>query len=304
MKEIKSGFHTSVEGDRKYTAEDMNMPYKEIISCGVFPAPSDQLQVFASSGMNVSVSPGGGIFGNGWAWNETANILTIEEAEATLNRIDAVVVHRDDSQAVRGTSLIIKKGVPATNPTPPDMIHNNFVNEYCLGTVLISPGTTEVRQSMITDTRPDTDVCGWVTGLIDQVDTSTLFKQWESAYWEQYDKFLDEFNEWWKGIRDILKSDQTAAAEILLLKQDKADRQKTTIDLTADGWKLVDGYYYQTASINQMKQNDIVMVAPHPASYDDYASVGAMCCEQMTGQLKFRAMLPIAVKVNIVNMGA
>lgn len=301
---MRSGFHTSENGDRKYNAEDMNRPYKDIISCGVFPNPSDQLQVFASTGMHVSVAPGGGIFGNGWAYNEGAEILTIEPAESTLSRIDAVVARRDESREVRNTTLAIVNGIPATSPVAPTMTHDDYVDEYCLATIHIRPGTTELLQSMITDTRADTSVCGWVTGLIDQVDTSTLFRQWESAYWQQYDKFLDEFQVWWKGVRDILSNDKTAAAEILLLKEEKADRKKTTVDLSKNGWTMIDGFYYQTVNMDGMKANDIVMVAPHPESYDDYTAGGIMCSGQLEGQLKFRSSLPITVKVNIVNMGA
>ena len=47
---MRSGFHNSINGDRKYNAQDMSMPYREIISNGVFPNPSNQLQVTASSG--------------------------------------------------------------------------------------------------------------------------------------------------------------------------------------------------------------------------------------------------------------
>lgn len=300
---MRSGFHNSIQGDRKYNAEDLNRPYKDIVSNGVFPNPSDQLQVFASSGMKLSVSAGGGLFGNGWVHNDAPVFLTIEASEATLNRIDAVVVHRDDSEQVRDTTLIIKKGVPATNPVPPSMTHNEYIDEYCLATIMIIPGTTGITQSMITDTRPDTGVCGWVTGLIDQVDTSTLFKQWESAYWQQYDKFLDEFQVWWKGIRDILNNDQTASAEILLLKQEKADRKKHTATLTNNGWELKEGFYWQTIEVPDMKSNDTVFVAPDPLSYDDYCSAGVVCMTQKAGQLTFRATIQISVKVNIINIG-
>lgn len=300
---MRSGFHNSIQGDRKYNAEDLNRPYKDIVSNGVFPNPSDQLQVFASSGMKLSVSAGGGLFGNGWAHNDAPVFLTIEASEATLNRVDAVVVHRDDSEQVRDTTLIIKKGVPATNPVPPSMTHNEYIDEYCLATIMIVPGTTEITQSMITDTRPDTEVCGWVTGLIEQVDTSTLFKQWESAYWEQYDKFLDEFQEWWKGVRNILKNDETASAEILVLKEEKADRKKTSINLTVDAWSMHDGYYWQTVNVAELKATDTVIVAPDTSSYDDYCSAGAVCMSQNTGQLTFRATIPTPLNVNIINIG-
>ena len=55
-------------------------------------------------------------------------------------------------------------------------------DELCLAYVYVEASATAITQADITDTRSDTSVCGWVTGLIEQVDTSTLFAQWEAAY--------------------------------------------------------------------------------------------------------------------------
>ena len=41
--------------------------------------------------------------------------------------------------------------------------------------------TSTITQAMITDFRTSA-LCGYVTGLIKQVDTSTLFAQWQAAY--------------------------------------------------------------------------------------------------------------------------
>ena len=299
---MKSGFHNSINGDRKYNAEDMNRPYKDIVSTGVFPNPSDQLQVFASSGMTVSVSAGGGLFGNGWAYNDASVLLTLDQAEATLSRIDAIVIKRDESEAVRDTVLEIKKGTPAQNPVRPTMIHDDYVDEYCLATILITPGTTVITNSMITDTRPDTTVCGWVTGLIDQVDTSTLFNQWQSAYREQYEVFMDEFGVWWEGVKNILANDTSASAEILRLGQEKADKVRASV--TLNNWILnADNYYYQTVAVEGVSRNDILLVGADKSNIDAYANAGVMCVDQADGSVTFRANIASSVIANIVNMG-
>lgn len=301
---VNSGFFNSINGDRKYNANDMNRPYKDIISKGVFANPSDQLQVMASSGMTVSVNPGGGLFGNGWAENDAAVLKTIDAAEATLSRIDAIVMRRDESEAVRDTMILVKKGTPSSSPVAPAMIRDDSIDEYCLATIRIAPGTTTITQSMITDTRPDTNVCGWVTGLIDQVDTSTLFTQWESAYKEQYDAFMDEFETWWASVRNILQDDQTAAAEVILLKEEKADRKTYAVTLSASGWTLTDGYYYQSASIEGLTAEDIVIVGYDKSNLSECSVSGLMCVEQSAGTLKFRVNASGEYKVNVINMGS
>lgn len=302
---MKSGFHNSINGDRKYTAEDMNRPYKDIVSNGVFPNPSTHLQVLASSGMTVSVSAGGGLFGNGWGYNDAPEFLTLDSAEATLSRIDAIVVKRDESEAVRDTVLYVKKGTPAQNPVRPEMTRDDYVNEYCLATILVAPNTSIITQSLITDTRPDTSVCGWVTGLIQQVDTSTLFTQWQSAYSEQYDAFMSEFEVWWSGVRSILQDDETASAQILLLTQEKADKVKSTVTLSEANWTLSDdGYYYQTVSVDGITANDIILVGADKSNIDAYSNAGVVCTGQGVGTVTFRANIASTVIANIVNMGS
>ena len=301
---MKSGFHNSINGDRKYNAEDMNRPYKDIVSNGVFPNPSDQLQVFPSSEMTVSVSAGGGLFGNGWAYNDSSVFLTLDPAETMLSRIDAIVIRRDESEAVRDTVLEIKKGTPAQNPVRPEMIRDDYVSEYCLATILIAPKTTVITGSMITDTRPDTTVCGWVTGLIDQVDTSTLFNQWQSAYAEQYEVFMNEFEVWWSGVKNILANDSSASAEILRLGQEKADKVRSTVTLYEVNWNLNDdGYYYQTITVSGVGANDILIVGADKSNLDAYANAGVMCTDQANGSVIFRANVASTVIANIVNMG-
>ena len=68
---ITGGFFDSVNKDRLYTANQMNMPYKRVISDGVFPnkngGPSGDFQVAAVSGMVVSVATGNAMIGGKWA---------------------------------------------------------------------------------------------------------------------------------------------------------------------------------------------------------------------------------------------
>ena len=60
---IRYGFFNSVNGDRKYNAEDMTKYFDKIISDGVFHDPANALNVTASitSSMTLSVLPGRGI---------------------------------------------------------------------------------------------------------------------------------------------------------------------------------------------------------------------------------------------------
>lgn len=301
---VRGGFFNSLNSDRLYSAADMNLPYKKLISNGVIPDVSDALQVVASSGLTVNVKAGSGLFGDGWAVNDAAVALTLDAAHATLDRIDLIVMRRDDNENVRATNVFIKKGTPASTPAAPAVERSTYIKEYALAEIHLAHGATAITQSMIVDTRPDTTRCGWVTGLFEQVDTSTLFAQWQAAYAEQFDENTDAFNTWWASVRTILQNDETAAAQLLLLNQDKADRETTTASLTAAGWSLnADGYYYQTYSNSGIGLNDVVIVSAAPASIDAWARWGVVCTAQAAGSLTFRATAAIAVTANILNLG-
>ena len=48
----------------------------------------------------------------------------------------------------------------------------------------------KITQAQITDTRMNQDVCGWVTGVVKQLDTTTLFNQFES-YFDEFKQFYE-----------------------------------------------------------------------------------------------------------------
>lgn len=301
---IRAGFFNSINQDRLYNAADLNMPYKYLISNGVIPVPSSSLQVMAGGGLTVTVQAGAGLFGGGWAYNDAPEALAIDAAHSTLNRIDLVVIRRDDNENVRDTGLFVIKGTPASNPVAPSIERSTYVNEYALAEIYVPKQATAITQSNITDTRPDTDRCGWTTGLINQVDTSTLFLQWQAAYEEQYEVFQNEFSTWWAEIRNILADDESAAAQILLLQQEKADKKALTASLLSIWWSKSGSYYYQTFSDESIGANDIIIVSPIPGHTDIWGENGVVCTEQADGSLTFISKAAVDVKANILNLGS
>ena len=107
----------SVDHDRVYKAEDWAWYFSTFISNGVFPAPSDGLQVVAGDGMTIGVRPGYG-FINGYAFrNQELYNLTISNADGSLDRIDRVVLRWDLTQ--RLMELAVLTGSPSKSPTAP-----------------------------------------------------------------------------------------------------------------------------------------------------------------------------------------
>lgn len=204
---ITSGFFDSVNGDRTYDAEQMSNYFDGLVSNGVYENVGDRYLVTAGTGLTVNVGSGRAIILCRWAKNDDTVTLALDPADATQNRIDAVCLRLD--LTARAISLVIKKGTPAATPVIPEITRNENVYELYLASVLIPRGGTS--PSSITDLRPST-YCGWVTGLIQQVDTSDLFLQWQQAYDAQYEQFNlfmqqkeQEFNAWFATLTQQLK---------------------------------------------------------------------------------------------------
>ncbi len=212
---VTSGFFNSINGDRKYNARQIGMYLGKIIRSGVFPNPSTNLQVTAAGGMAVQVWPGRGMADCHWMDNDSMYTIILDDADLILDRIDAVVMRLDESDDAREVSIAVKKGAPASSPQAPAMERTEKVEEYCLAQIYVpkikDDGTQEILQANITDTRADTEVCGWVTSLIEQVDTHTLFLQWQDAYQRYYDESTETFETWLAGIKAQLGEDVVSA---------------------------------------------------------------------------------------------
>ena len=209
---ITYGFFNSLNGDRVYNADQMSTYFKGLIGQGVFEDVGGALQVLANSGMTVQVQTGRAIVGPNLKWleNDAPYNVSINASHVTLNRYTAVVVQCDVTN--RTISIITVDGTPATNPTKPAITNTTTIQQICLAYIYVKAGATTITQANITDTRANSSVCGWITGLIDQVDTSTLFTQWQTAYEEFYAQMeawevqqKNAFDAWFETLTDELQ---------------------------------------------------------------------------------------------------
>ena len=97
-------FYNSVEGDRVYDADDMTDWLKPFFVTGVF---NGQMQVTANDDMTVTVADGYVNIGGKVKKFPNAQTFDIETASGTLNRIDNVIVRRNDTD--RDITVMIQK---------------------------------------------------------------------------------------------------------------------------------------------------------------------------------------------------
>ena len=179
--------------DRVYTAEQMSKYFKGIFTDGILMNVGQMLAVSAASGMVVQVGTGRAFLDARWMENDTILDLTVPAAHAILNRIDLVVARLDyDARLIE---IAVKGGTAASVPVAPSVERTAFYYELALAEISIPAGTEAITQSMITDTRADEAVCGYVTGLIEQIDTETFWTQLQDAFGAWFDEMKGQLSE-------------------------------------------------------------------------------------------------------------
>ena len=283
-----SGFFNSVNGDRLYNAQQMSEIFEGLITDGVYESVGNKLAVQPNSGMTIQIATGRGWFGKHWVNNDSEYRMTVAESDVLLKRYVAVCIKVDDTDAVRDAVPYLKYGEFATNPVKPTMTRTETVKEYCLAYIYVGAGVTEIKASAIEDTRANESLCGWVTGLIEQLNSATLFEQ-----------FTDIFNEWFNGLVDRINENTEA-----MLVNALPTSVKVTLD--ADNWVSTEsGAYTQSAAVNNMTDTKSVIVNPTLNSASNYSASEVRCSGQSANALEFTAVSKPAydIEVDILHMG-
>lgn len=198
---IKGYFYNALlnEGvyDRLYNDEDFCHYLKELVGNGVFPTPSTQFAVTNGSNMDISIAPGEAWLEGRKVSSDEAVTMTLDSSDPIFPRIDRIVVRTDSTTSVRAGVLDILKGTASNNPVAPELTRNDDIYELCLAEIRIAPGVTSISAIDISDTRPNSELCGWVAGLIQQIDISSLYEQYRAAYSGLY----SAMNEWQEEMR-------------------------------------------------------------------------------------------------------
>ena len=102
-------------------------------------------------------------------------VLTVPDADNTLNRVDRVVLQFDTSSNL--TAIRLKTGTPAVAAQPPDILQNHNQYELGLCTISVPAGSAAVTSADITDTRADEAVCGVMRDGVNGIPTAQLQAQ-------------------------------------------------------------------------------------------------------------------------------
>lgn len=270
----------SVNHDRKYKAEDWAEYFNPILTNGIFPSPSTNLQVTADgTSMKIAVQIGKAWINGYCYYNDTVLNSQLSNADGAMSRIDRVVIRW--SRADRSITLAVKQGqYAATTPNAPALQRDADIYELGIADVYVGAGVTYIGQASVTDQRPNSDLCGWVNSLI-HADTKTL-----------YDQFTAQFNDWFSHIKAQL-SDSVVGNLQNEIDGKAAKSTLVTTTLMANGWTGSTAPYCQTLSISAVtatSANEILSGANITA--DQLAAMESANLQdggQATGSLTIRA---------------
>lgn len=220
--------------DRAEEASFFAKFFSNFIGNGVYANPSTSMQVLKNEGMSVIISPGCCFINGYFGWVEESETLAIETADSNLPRIDRVVARLN--LVDRKIELVVKKGTASSNPIAPEIERSADYYEIVLANVRVNSNVAKITQANITDLRLDKNLCGIVTGIIDQVDTTTLINQYLSWFEELKDQANadmqsreDNFDDWFQKMKDKLSED--AAGNLQLLIDNLTEEVKTNRNL-------------------------------------------------------------------------
>lgn len=178
MKVLNEGSN-QMEDDRLYEAKIFRQYFAKFLSNGVYYGHyknygENGMKVSLDNGLTIKVNKGCGNI-NGTDFELEEDTLFVLDRPASGERKDRVVVRVDDTLAVRETQLYIKAG---TGTTPATLQRDDNIYEICIAEVTVK-STTNLTETDIVDTRPNSNLCGIVNSLI-AVDGEELYQKFKN----------------------------------------------------------------------------------------------------------------------------
>ena len=204
-----------VNGDRLYDAEDFMRFFAAFLKTGVVMSFKDGLRVRSSqNGMNIQVGAGSGVLAGSSYINDEAIAIQVNVASSIQDRTDSIVLRMDKN--ARNTYLFYK-------PSDTTVVRNDILFELQLATLSVKMNATQITDADITDTRSNSEVCGWATPF-DNINVDGVVDQYRSIF-SQADI---EFQDWFTNLQNQLDENQATNLQnqINQLQAEKANNNE------------------------------------------------------------------------------
>lgn len=222
--------------DKEFYAEDFSAFVASFVGNGVYPNPATNLQVMSlDSNMVLTVDIGKAWMLGRFYQNTEQVKLTLSPADGVLHRIDRVVLRMNYS--ARDITVQVKKGTLASTPVAQSLQRDADIYEFALADVSVRAGSIKIVTSDITDQRLNTQLCGVATGVLQQVDTSEIFRQYKAWFDTKVIEYGQNFSQFEQSQKDMLanfvtqfKNSLDPASDVAIQLNVKISEVKTTAD--------------------------------------------------------------------------
>lgn len=192
--------------DRAVSSAPLRQLIKSMLSNGVLPNPSTNLQVQPGTGMNVIVNPGFAVIEGGLKYEENQRTLAVQASDTTYDRIDSVVLRWNDNTNARICDFYVLEGTPASSPVRPTLNRESAVYEIGLADLFIPANSSAISVARITDTRYEAERCGIISSIT-EFDSDTIYKQIQADLAEFKEEEQADFTAWFEYIKEQLSED-------------------------------------------------------------------------------------------------
>ena len=199
-----------------------------MLTNGVLPNPSTNLQVQPGTGMNVIVNPGFAVIEGGLKYEETQRTLAVQASDTTYDRIDTVVLRWNDNANARSCDLYVIQGAPASKPVRPALNRESSVYEIGLADLFIAAKSSAISSERITDTRYESARCGIISSIA-EFDSDTIYEQIQADLAEFKTDEQAQFLAWYETIRDQLSEDAAGNLQLQIDAMKTADTKDNTV---------------------------------------------------------------------------
>ena len=267
MAEISAFFNYRDGDEERYPAEIFAEYFASLIGNGIFNG-GDNLRAYCTGADRIVRVLPGSAWINGYYYRLKDDELTLElaEADATLDRIDRVVVRLNTDPSTYAIRLVVLQGTPASEPVAPELVREGDIYDLSVATVRITHNTAALAADAITDTRLLTDVCGLVNSLI-TVDTSHMQQAFDESFDAWDDRVAGYAAQWTQWLADCDEQWDAQLAVVQDTLDGKADAQHkhAASDITTgsmSGRVLANAMAVGQLTANQVRNISISKTAP------------------------------------------
>ncbi len=173
-----SGFFNSKGLDRTYTAENFCDYLGSIICNGIQDNYGDCFAITANGDLTVTIGSGKAWINGHYFINDTSHTLDLSQyVDESLNKYLVIGIYCDTSDSLRKCDMEVKAGTAATSPTTPVFTNTKTRTYLTIASIYLRAGTTEIKQSNISDYRDNTTRCGYVKCILGKCKVSEMLAE-------------------------------------------------------------------------------------------------------------------------------